>query len=104
MVLLGEVREVEVHRERARHLLGARGREGGDEGFGVLEGGALALVRGDRERPEAFDVVEEGGTAGLGEHRAEEAAEQAHLGAQLVVDAVADGLAGAGVVVGCGGL
>lgn len=90
MVLLGEVREVEVARERARDLLGPLARESLDERLGLLERLATRLVvRPDRQLAQALDVGEQVRPAGLAQHRPEQPAEQPDVVAERLGHVVA---------------
>src|SRR5690606_10231418 len=67
MLFLGEVRQVEVARERASDLFGALGREALDELLRPRQGLAgRVLERGDREFAQGLDVLEQAGTAVFG--------------------------------------
>ncbi|OIQ71329.1 hypothetical protein GALL_470570 [mine drainage metagenome] len=90
VVLLREGREVEVAGERACDLLGAVLGEALDQLLGTLERiGAGLVVRPDRQLAQALDIREEVVAAGLAEHGAEQAAEQADVVAQQVRDLMA---------------
>ncbi|TWG84011.1 hypothetical protein L603_002200000220 [Cellulosimicrobium cellulans J34] len=83
VVLLREVREVEVAREGARDLLGALHRQALDEGLGLGQHLARGVVvRADRELAQALDVVEQVLAARLAQHGAEQTAEEADVVAQ----------------------
>ena len=86
-MLLGEVHEVEVHRERAGDLLGAGRIERGGDALGLGVRLVVArLVRPDRGVAEPLDVVEELLPTGFDEDRAEQPAEQADIGAEPGID------------------
>ena len=89
VVLLGEVREVEVARESARDLFGPGRGEALDEILGLDERFHPGLVVGaDRQLAQPLDVGQQLAAASLAEHRAEEAAEQPDVVAQRVGDVV----------------
>jgi hypothetical protein len=101
VVLLGQVGEVEVARERAGDLLRALGRERGDEPLGIVDGRvARALVRVDDQLAEALHVAEQLLPAGLAEHLAEQAAQVADVGAESGLHGVAGAVAGGVVLEG----
>src|SRR5699024_10309939 len=85
VVLLGEVDEVEVARERPGDLLGTLERERLDEGLGRLDRRrAVLVVRRDRQRTQTLDVLEAVLDDRLREDLTEHAAEQTDVRAQLV--------------------
>jgi len=81
MVLFGEVREVEVAGEGARHLLRPLQRPGGDQ---LLRLALLVVILPglDDRPPEALHVVQQLGAPVFAQHLAEQLAEQSHVAAQ----------------------
>ena len=77
VLLLGDVRELEVERERAQHARLPLERQRRDRGREVVVRGPAA--RGAGERPDALDVVEERLVLLLDEHPAEQVAEHADV-------------------------
>jgi len=101
VVLLREVHEVEVAGERAGHLLGAAGLEGLHHALGLGERRRAGRGGGvDRQGAESLHVLQQAGAAGLGEHPAQQFAEEPHIRAQglrhLVAGLVAGGMGGGG--------
>jgi hypothetical protein len=77
-VLLGQVGEVEVAGERAGHRHGPLDLPSGDH-FGDGVGRDLAPARRDDGFAQAFDVGQQVFAALLGQHLAEQFAEQTHV-------------------------
>ena len=91
VVLLGQVRQVEVRREGAGDLFCPLRRQRRDDGLGPRSTvGVVALVRRDDRRTERLDVLEQVVAAALAEHPPEQAAEVADVRAQVAVDRTAD--------------
>ncbi len=91
VVLLGEVRQVEVAGEGPGDLLGALEREAGDD-VGRLGQRRAAVVRpvgADGQLAQPLDVVQQVLPAGLAQHRAEQPAQQADVLTQQVGHLVA---------------
>ncbi len=85
VVLLGEVREVEVAGERTGDLFGALHGEGGHDVCGLVQRvGRRVAVGPDGQLAETFDVVQQVLAPVLAEDPAEKSAEQAHVLAQRV--------------------
>ncbi len=78
VVLLGEVGQVEVARERAGHGHGPLDLPSGDH-FGDHVGRDLTPARGDDGLAQSFDVGQQVVAALLGQHLAEQFAEQPHI-------------------------
>ena len=90
VVLLREVREVEVAREGPGDLFGARHGQALDERLGLGEHRVRpVVVRADRELAEPLDVVEQVLAARLAQHGAQQPAEEADVVAQRARDVVA---------------
>jgi hypothetical protein len=86
-MLLGEVGEVEVARERAGDELGALERPRGDELLGVaLE--AAFVAGADDERSQPLDVAQQLAAAVVGDDAAKDLAKQANVAPQLGRDLV----------------
>jgi hypothetical protein len=84
MVLLGDVRELEVEGERAEHARLAREGQLGD-GIAKIAVG-LARTRSPRECADALDVLEQLLAVLLDEDAPEQVAEEAHVAPQDVRD------------------
>ena len=95
MVLLGEIRQVEVAGKRARHLLGAVEAPGGHEFFGVALK-AVVLAGADDQTSQLLHIPQQVGAAVVGDHPSQKFAQQADVASQGRWDLLAGCLAGLG--------